>query len=95
MLKTAAALLIMGTLSVTPAVAQTKSGMDAGTPTNPNTVTSPSGPATTGDTKATPDTKATRHRTKASRNKGCPSGQTRESANAACTPIAQSPNTTK
>ena len=92
MFKTAAALLMMGTLCVTPAVAQSRSGMDAGTPTSPNTVNSPPGPSTTADPKATTDTRdgqSTRHRTTVSR-KGCPSGQSRESANAACTPISQS-----
>jgi hypothetical protein len=106
MVKTAAILAIIGTLWVTPAVAQNKSGMDAGTPTNPNSATSPSGPATSSDTKATNggDTKSTngtkdghstRHRTKTSRNKGCPAGQTRESANAPCTPLSQNQNPTK
>jgi hypothetical protein len=98
MWKTGAALIVMGALWVTPVVAQNRSGMDAGTPTSPNTVNTPASPATSDNPKATTDTKnetGTRHHTKTSRNKGCPSGQTRESANGPCVPISQSRNTTK
>jgi len=35
MFKTAAILIVMGTLSVAPATAQSRSGIEAGTPTQP------------------------------------------------------------